>query len=90
MFSIDEIQGTPLFSALGAAELEHLARTAADIHLAAGEVEHREPHKLAVKHGMLKLDIPFQQLRGNCSLREELPADNGHERTIFRRLREPV
>jgi thioredoxin reductase (NADPH) len=38
MLSIDEIRAAPFFSSLAAAELEHLARTAADIHLAAGEV----------------------------------------------------
>jgi len=38
MLSIDEISAAPLFSTLAAAELEHLARTAADIHLAAGEL----------------------------------------------------
>jgi len=38
MLSIDEIQSVRLFSSLALAELEHIKRTAADIHLAAGEV----------------------------------------------------
>jgi thioredoxin reductase (NADPH) len=37
MLTIDEIRAVPLFSALGPTELELLARTAADLHLAAGE-----------------------------------------------------
>jgi thioredoxin reductase (NADPH) len=38
MLTTDEIRAAPLFSFLAAAELEHLARTAADIHLQAGEI----------------------------------------------------
>jgi thioredoxin reductase (NADPH) len=38
MLSLDEIQAVPLFSSLAAPELEHLARTAADIRLQAGEI----------------------------------------------------
>ena len=38
MLSIDEIRAAPLFASLAVAELEHLVRTAADIHLEAGEI----------------------------------------------------
>jgi thioredoxin reductase (NADPH) len=38
MLSIDEIRTAPLFASLDAAQLEQLARTAADIHLEAGEI----------------------------------------------------
>jgi thioredoxin reductase (NADPH) len=38
MLSIDEIRGAPLFAALDTAQLEQMARTAADIHLEPGEV----------------------------------------------------
>src|SRR5258707_7340063 len=37
MLTIDDVRAVPLFSSLAAAELEHLALTSADIHLAAGE-----------------------------------------------------
>ena len=37
MLTADEIKAIPLFSALEATELEHLARTCEDIHLRAGE-----------------------------------------------------
>ncbi len=37
MLTIDDIRAIPLFSTLTAAELERLARTSADLHLAAGE-----------------------------------------------------
>jgi len=37
MLTIDDIQSIPLFSTLAATELERLARTAADLHLSAGE-----------------------------------------------------
>jgi hypothetical protein len=37
MLTADEIKTIPLFSALEAPELEHLARTCEDIHLRAGE-----------------------------------------------------
>ena len=37
MLTIDEVAAIPLFSGLSAAELERLARTAADLHLSAGE-----------------------------------------------------
>jgi thioredoxin reductase (NADPH) len=37
MLTIDEIRAVPLFASLGARELESLARTSADIHLAPGE-----------------------------------------------------
>jgi thioredoxin reductase (NADPH) len=37
MLTIDDVRAVPLFSSLAAPELEHLALTSADIHLAAGE-----------------------------------------------------
>lgn len=37
MLTIEDVAGVPLFESLAAPELEHLARTSADIHLAAGE-----------------------------------------------------
>src|SRR5215471_1359310 len=37
MLTVDDIRTVPLFSALTPADLERLARTSADIHLAAGE-----------------------------------------------------
>src|ERR1051326_8146010 len=37
MLTVDDIRAVPLFSSLAPPELEHLARTSADIHLAAGE-----------------------------------------------------
>ena len=37
MLTIDDVRAVPLFSALAAAELEHLAETSADLHLGAGE-----------------------------------------------------
>ena len=37
MLTIDDIRAVPLFSTLGAAELERLAQTSADLHLAAGD-----------------------------------------------------
>jgi thioredoxin reductase (NADPH) len=37
MLTIDDLRTIPLFSALGAAELELLAQTVADLHLGAGE-----------------------------------------------------
>jgi len=37
MLTVDEIRAVPLFSSLGQAELELLARTSADVRLAAGE-----------------------------------------------------
>ncbi len=37
MLTIDDVRAVPLFSALAAAELEHLAETCADLHLGAGE-----------------------------------------------------
>jgi len=37
MLTIDDVRAIPLFSTLGAAELERLARTSADLRLAAGE-----------------------------------------------------
>ncbi len=37
MLTPDDVRSIPLFSTLAAAELERLARTSADLHLAAGE-----------------------------------------------------
>ena len=37
MLTIDDVRTIPLFSSLSAAEVERLAQTSADIHLAAGE-----------------------------------------------------
>ena len=37
MLTIDDVRTVPLFSGLAAAELERLAQSGADIHLAAGE-----------------------------------------------------
>ena len=37
MLTIDDVQAVPLFSTLAAADLERLAQTSADLHLAAGE-----------------------------------------------------
>ena len=37
MFTIDEVRGVPLFASLSDADFERLARTAADLQLAAGE-----------------------------------------------------
>ncbi|PDQ18420.1 pyridine nucleotide-disulfide oxidoreductase, partial [Mesorhizobium sanjuanii] len=37
MLTVDEVGAIPLFSGLPAGELERLARTAADLHLSAGE-----------------------------------------------------
>src|SRR4051812_8784453 len=37
MLTIDDIQSVPLFSALERSELERLAQTSADLHLAAGQ-----------------------------------------------------
>src|SRR6185436_14659979 len=37
MLTIDDVRSVPLFSTLGVAELERLARTSADLHLGAGE-----------------------------------------------------
>jgi thioredoxin reductase (NADPH) len=37
MLTVDDVRAVPLFASLAAPELEHLARTSADIHLAAGE-----------------------------------------------------
>src|ERR687893_1502288 len=37
MLTIDDVRTIPLFSALPEVELEHLARTSADLHLGAGE-----------------------------------------------------
>lgn len=37
MLTVEDVRAVPLFASLGAPELEHLARTSADIHLAAGE-----------------------------------------------------
>ena len=37
MLTIDDVRAIPLFSTLGVAELERLAQTSADVHLAAGE-----------------------------------------------------
>ena len=37
MFTIDEVRAIPIFSAIPAADLERLAKSAADIQLAAGE-----------------------------------------------------
>lgn len=37
MLTVEDVRAVPLFAALAAPELEHLARTSADIHLAAGE-----------------------------------------------------
>src|SRR6476620_9209325 len=37
MLTIDDVRSVPLFATLAAAELERLAETSADLHLAAGE-----------------------------------------------------
>jgi thioredoxin reductase (NADPH) len=37
MLTVDDIRGVPLFSTLPVTELERLAHTSADLHLAAGE-----------------------------------------------------
>ncbi len=37
MLTVDEVRAIPLFSPLPQAELERLARTAADVHLGSGE-----------------------------------------------------
>ena len=37
MLTIDEVRAIPLFSTLAMADLERLAQTSADLHLAAGE-----------------------------------------------------
>jgi thioredoxin reductase (NADPH) len=37
MLTVEDVRAVPLFASLAAPELEHLARTSADIHLAAGE-----------------------------------------------------
>ena len=37
MLTIDDVRAIPLFSMLPVSELEHLARTSADLHLGAGE-----------------------------------------------------
>ena len=37
MLTIDDIRSVPLFASLGPAELERLAQTSADLHLAAGQ-----------------------------------------------------
>ena len=37
MLTVDEVRAIPLFSQLPQAELERLARTAADVHLGSGE-----------------------------------------------------
>jgi thioredoxin reductase (NADPH) len=48
VLTIEEIEGIPLFSGLQRAELERLARTSADIHLAAGEYAVHEGDERAI------------------------------------------
>jgi thioredoxin reductase (NADPH) len=42
MLTIDDVRAIPLFSNLALPELERLARTSADLHLAAGEYDAHE------------------------------------------------
>src|SRR5258706_10779962 len=48
MLSIDELAAAPLLSGLEHAELERLAKTCADIHLAAGEYAVHEGDERAI------------------------------------------
>ncbi len=48
MLTIDELAVIPLFSGLQPAELERLAQTSADIHLAAGEYAVHEGEERAI------------------------------------------
>ena len=58
MLTTDEVQAVPLFSTLPAANLERLAHTSADLHLAAGEFavhEGGEPALYAVLSGKIEV-----------------------------------
>ena len=58
MLTHDDIRAIPLFASLAAAELEHLAQTAADVHLRAGEPvvsEGAERALFAVLEGKLEV-----------------------------------
>ncbi|MER8882904.1 hypothetical protein [Mesorhizobium sp. M0816] len=66
MLTSDEVGAIPLFSGLPAAELERLARTAADLHLSPGEFaihEGGEAALFAVLAG--KIEVPDLRLRRN-------------------------
>jgi thioredoxin reductase (NADPH) len=69
MLTIDELAGIPLFSKLPAIELEHLAKRAADIHLAAGEYAVHEGEDRAL----------FAVLAGRIEVTKRI---DGIERTI--------
>src|SRR5262249_47862029 len=58
MLTIDDVRAIPLFSALAAVELERLARTSADLHLAPGEFavpEGGDPALYAVLSGKIEV-----------------------------------
>jgi thioredoxin reductase (NADPH) len=58
MLTVDELRSVPVFLSLGAADLERLARNAADMHLAAGEYavhEGGEPALFAVLSGKFEV-----------------------------------
>jgi thioredoxin reductase (NADPH) len=63
MLTIDDVRAVPLFSTLAASELERLAQTSADLHLAAGECaahEGGEEHALfAVLAGRMEVVTLF-------------------------------
>ena len=72
MLTTEEIAGIPLFSTLSAPELEHLAQTVADIHLAPGEYVVHEGEERAL----------FAVLEGKLEVTKLV---DGIERTIGRR-----
>ena len=69
MLTIEDLASIPLFSKLPAAELEHLAQGAADIHLAAGEHAVHEGEERAL----------FAVLAGKIEVTKQI---DGIERTI--------
>src|SRR5438067_9635136 len=62
MLTVDDLRSLPVFSSLGAPDLERLAKNAADIHLAAGEYavhEGGEPALFAVLSGKFEVVKSF-------------------------------
>ncbi len=74
MLTIEELSSIPLFAALPAVELEHLAKRAADVHLAAGEYAVHEGEDRAL----------FAVLAGKIEVTKHF---DGIERTIGWRTR---